>query len=49
MKFKIITAHSASDVKDEIARFKMFCDESRIKDIRVAGSGNSWVITIVYE
>lgn len=49
MKFKILTAHSASEVKDEIARFKMFCDEGRIKDIRVAGSGNNWVITIVYE
>lgn len=49
MRFKILTAHSASEVKDEIARFKMFCDESRIKDIRVAGQGNSWVITIVYE
>lgn len=49
MRFKVLTAHSATDVKDEIARFKMFCDEGRIKDIRVAGSGNSWVITIVYE
>lgn len=49
MKFKILTAHSASDVKDEIERFKHFCEEERIKDIRIAGQGNSWVVTIVYE
>lgn len=49
MKFKILAAYSASNVYEEIARFKTFCDESRIKDIRIAGSGKSWVITIVYE
>ena len=49
MKFEILTAHSPAMVKDEIARFKMFCDEGRIKDIRITGQGSTWVITIVYE
>lgn len=49
MRFKILTAHSASDVKDEIERFKYFCGEWRIKDIRIVGQGSTWVITIIYE
>ena len=49
MKFKILTARSPEQAKEEIGRFKHFCDVSRIKDIRIAGGGRGFVITIVYE
>ena len=49
MKFKILTARSPEQAQEEIERFKSFCDVSRIRDIRVAGGGEGFVITIVYE
>lgn len=49
MKFKILTARSPEQAQEEIERFKSFCDVSRIKDIRIAGGGTGFVITIVYE
>lgn len=49
MKFKILTATSSEQAQEEIDRFKSFCDVSRIRDIRIAGGGTGFVITIVYE
>lgn len=49
MKFKILTARSPEQAKEEIERFKSFCDVNRIKDIHIAGGGTGFVITIVYE
>ena len=49
MKFKILTARSPEQAKEEIERFKSFCDASRIKDIRIAGGSTGFVITVVYE
>ena len=49
MKFKILTARNPKQAQEEISRFKIFCDASRIKDIRIAGGSTGFVITIVYE
>lgn len=49
MKFKILTARSPEQAKEEIEHFKSFCDASRIKDIRIAGGSTGFVITIIYE
>lgn len=49
MKFKILTARSPEQAREEIESFRRFCSESRIKDIRIAGGGEGFVITIVYE
>ena len=48
MKFKVLTAYSPEEVKEEIERFKLFCAPGRIKDINVVGGQYGWVITISY-
>lgn len=49
MKFKILTARNPEEAHEEIERFKRFCNEGRIKDIRIAGGSTGFVITIAYE
>ena len=49
MRFKILTANSGAEVREEIARFKLVVDERKITNIQVAGSEGSWVITIAYK
>lgn len=49
MKFKTLTAHTPEEVQDEIERFKHFCHEQRIIDIKVTGNRSGFVIIIVYE
>lgn len=47
MKFKILTVRSPEHVQQEIDYFKLICDESRIKDICIAGGGEGFIIIII--
>lgn len=49
MKFKTLTAQTPKEVQEEIERFKYFCKEGSIVDIKVTGNSSGFVIIIVYE